>query len=418
MVVNCVHAYDRGLPTAQSEGSLYDKHVTDDGHSEHIEYDYDWATFMSAYAAGRWDPHRIPNPPRSHHALPVFTEPRYSIADHQDNEHQTLSSSVSEMKVARHSPGSSSSSADFYQSSPEKAATISIPAASALKRPNLPPRLNSSTMLTLRNSFSEMRLQPAPASVNPTQPINQEMGASHSNSDLATTVATMRWAAARVNLAPLALPSPEHELADPMRGVTASIPPSHHELLSYEPLSSGGARKKPSTSFWAGTRDVEDNPSDRLSVIEASPPGSTRDSPAGEHPPKATMPFPASAPLVRNNEFSFSDYFGTPGLSPDEAAQITPVAIRRSSSPPPEIVTMSVPAVAPRRTTLSRQISSPLPESTRLQRYTQGRVDTANTLSSIKLTRAAKEEQMYADLGYLVPPAPPDEFKRRRALSK
>ncbi|KAJ8072841.1 hypothetical protein PM082_016400 [Marasmius tenuissimus] len=28
-------------------------------------YSYDWATFISAYAAGRWDPHRTPNPPTS-----------------------------------------------------------------------------------------------------------------------------------------------------------------------------------------------------------------------------------------------------------------------------------------------------------------------------------------------------------------
>ncbi|KAG7089839.1 hypothetical protein E1B28_011485 [Marasmius oreades] len=31
----------------------------------HTPYSYDWATFISAYASGRWDPHRTPNPPLS-----------------------------------------------------------------------------------------------------------------------------------------------------------------------------------------------------------------------------------------------------------------------------------------------------------------------------------------------------------------
>jgi hypothetical protein len=34
------------------------------------------------------------------------------------------------------------------------------------------------------------------------------------------------------------------------------------------------------------------------------------------------------------------------------------------------------------------------------------------------MSRAAKEEQIFAELGYLAPPNPPDEWERRRALSK
>ena len=40
----------------------------------------------------------------------------------------------------------------------------------------------------------------------------------------------------------------------------------------------------------------------------------------------------------------------------------------------------------------------------------------STTLSHV--SRSAKEEQMYSELGYLAPPNPPDELERRRALYK
>lgn len=46
-----------------------------------------------------------------------------------------------------------------------------------------------------------------------------------STPDVTTAAAAMRWAASsHPSIAPLALPSPEHELMDPMRGVTVSLP--------------------------------------------------------------------------------------------------------------------------------------------------------------------------------------------------
>ncbi|EDR06713.1 uncharacterized protein LACBIDRAFT_299832 [Laccaria bicolor S238N-H82] len=50
----------------------------------------------------------------------------------------------------------------------------------------------------------------------------------------------MCWAAACVDISPLALPSPEHELTDPMHGVTASIPGSHSRSLLLRQLFPGG----------------------------------------------------------------------------------------------------------------------------------------------------------------------------------
>ena len=46
-----------------------------------------------------------------------------------------------------------------------------------------------------------------------------------STPDMTTAAAAMRWAAcSHPSIAPLALPSPEHELTDPMRGVTVALP--------------------------------------------------------------------------------------------------------------------------------------------------------------------------------------------------
>ncbi|KAI0309248.1 hypothetical protein OF83DRAFT_1089204, partial [Amylostereum chailletii] len=38
-------------------------------HSDPGDGDYDWATFIGAYAHGHWDPHKTPNPPRSYFEL-------------------------------------------------------------------------------------------------------------------------------------------------------------------------------------------------------------------------------------------------------------------------------------------------------------------------------------------------------------
>ncbi|KAJ3473663.1 hypothetical protein NLI96_g12889 [Meripilus lineatus] len=124
------------------------------------------------------------------------------------------------------------------------------------------------------------------------------------HSDAATSAAAIRWAAAHVSVAPLALPSPEHELTDPMRGVTATIPGSHpseglihhhhhhshhshHTHLKQQsvnsqqqgtrdsvgggvngfgmglggqtgPVSPTGMRKSRLSSFWEGTQDVDE----------------------------------------------------------------------------------------------------------------------------------------------------------------
>lgn len=379
-----------------------------------IEYDYDWATFMIAYGAGRWDPRRTPNPPRSYLVMPSHHSYSQSTSTDQGLDAGTIL--AHEASDAKDPTFLSVSGASRNL----KNLQASGGAANKVKRPGMPLKLPAATIQSLRNSFSDSRVHPSNSgSANPDVVITP------SNPELTTTAATMRWAAQRVKLAPLALPSPEHELTDPMRGVTASIPGSHNDpYLSVEPTTPGGTRKARRASFWEGTQDVDDIRSGRLPTIEDSPPESESDTPAStdcecSRPP---LPFPASAPLVRkSDELLCGDYFSNldgstaeTHLSP-QAPECPPI-IQRPTSPLIDGTT-SVPAI-PRRVCLARQVSSPLPESTRLERYSPGRGSSDGKAPSTRVSRAAKEEQMFADLGYLAPPNPPDEWERRRALSK
>lgn len=304
-------------------------------------------------------------------------------------------------------------------------------------------------------------------------------------SDVHATVATMRWAAACVDISPLALPSPEHELTDPMRGVTATIPGSlpQDSNLDYT-LTPGGTRRSKLNGFWEGTTDIDkaNVSSSRLEVVVASPVEDTQSptSPSPDRQPElipsssstdlatvsiasavqsepiaplsllSTVP-PATAPVVsdqfRNPQSSgMTDYFGDFSIPPSNSKMtMTSTTKDTSSSPasssssgntnsehrvgllPPPIIRhddsmenvniTSVPAL-PRRLALTRQTSSPLPESIPHEpRPLGGRLPSEN-ISSLKLGRAAKEERMFNELGYLAPPYPPDELERRRALYK
>src|SRR4051794_20923192 len=126
--------------------------------------DYDWSTFINCYAAGRWDPHRTPNPPKTH----------------PDASHPLPTPSPQELTPP---------------------ASFPFPL-----RTGMPLVLPAHRM---RNSFST-----TPSSSSVSFPASNGTGnvTQADNADLQATVATMRWASARVNFAPLSLPSPEHEL--------------------------------------------------------------------------------------------------------------------------------------------------------------------------------------------------------------
>ncbi|THH29988.1 hypothetical protein EUX98_g4200 [Antrodiella citrinella] len=270
-------------------------------------------------------------------------------------------------------------------------------------------------------------------------------------SELTTSAAAIRWAGARVSIAPLALPSPEHELTDPMRGVTTPIPGSHPQdniFSKPEPilLSPNGVRKTRLSSFWQGTQDVDD----KLPTVQASPPKEKENEPAQPHStessssetleqkstksnsPAGSMPFlaaaiaPATAPVRFSSGEGDDDYFGSIDMNLTESVLSVPSQysgasradeLRQASAPPFNHDPVTVPAL-PRRICLTRQTSAPLPTLVYERKVgVPTRPSGDGTVPSLA-GRAAKEEHMFNEFGYLAPPNPPDELERRRALYK
>ena len=409
--------------------------------------DCDWATFITAYASGRWDPHRMPNPPQTCQRIHAESY-RYA-----DSEPLRIGGTNSPSNFARAKfvpaegalPNGNSMESLRPDPTDEQStySTVSPSASSSISGSSLSPTsvmkfhgirsavpLNISVPIhRIRNSFS------ASASTSANGAPTSEPGPSSSATDVQASAATMRWAAARVDISPLALPSPEHELTDPMRGVTASIPGSHSQDALHDFRSETNRRSR-LTSFWEGTTDIEPT---RLPTIAGSPsePATNTETTPTSNELEPTLALsdstthlallgsipPASAPALNSHHArttgSTDYFFDACSVSPGETAkEIVPPIILRESSPIPEVGTMSVPAL-PRRVCLTRQTSSPLPLTLPPESLFAGtnRVASEN-LNAVKAGRAAKEEQMYTELGYLAPPNPPDELERRRALYK
>ncbi|KAG6844969.1 hypothetical protein H0H87_002083 [Tephrocybe sp. NHM501043] len=412
--------------------------------------EYDWATFINAYATGQWDPHRTPNPPRScqpsTNGFSVTPEPVGSAPVIYEHDRAVPHSSRMRPDILPHT-----------ESDPHPITTEPSPESNPKSRASAPVRSSTST-ISLSPSNSLRRFRPA-APTNlplpthrmrssfstcsaPSPPDNDHVSSAqsppHLNSEAQTTAATLRWAAARVDISPLALPSPEHELTDPMRGFTAALPGSHpgpdYEISSEHPPTPGGTRKPRLASFWQGTTDVDRNNLLHNEILSSSHSDMSPEV-SGKYPTPphhdCPVPFPTSfesperiaaesAPVPKMPELSSGDYFGpvtngdhppvTDDVSNDRFHSV--VASTYAASTPP----LSIPAL-PRRVCLTRQTSSPLPEASPREPKLGGRLP-SESITSIRANRAAKEEQMFSDLGYLAPPNPPDELERRRALYK
>ncbi|KAG6373418.1 Fph type histidine kinase [Boletus reticuloceps] len=411
-----------------SDGSVQ----TTDPRSQTTPSDYDWVSFMTAYAAGQWNPHRTPHPPRSvfdstwpsMHAsssdLPAFPSPIKSSQSGPPSSESLF-------------PGHSVFLSPSSDTANDKDATTPLTVSPEKHFTKLPPPPASLIGRRFRKSFNDLRQTTSHTmqlSLDSTQNLTTAP-------DVTTAAATMRWAAARVNISPLALPSPEHELTDPMRGVHAAIPGVHASECSppLNPCTPGSNRKTRLGSFWEGTQDVGDDV-DKLSTIQGSGPASpVRFTPEGDTRPLvdstwSTLIPPASAPLPRQSpeEQLEEDYFTASSSrantmdadlrpTPDVPSIWQEFASARRESEPLDFDVASTPAL-PRRMCLTRQTSSPLPISIASERKLPGGRSVSETVSSYRIGRAAKEEQMFLELGYLVPPNPPDELERRRALYK
>lgn len=377
--------------------------------------EHDWATFMTAYASGQWHPHQTPRHPRSMMSTPIMREgsPRDNFALRHDPApvivesrqpsplvspayHTFISSSVSNC----------SSNETEFKPAPEKAVMVSdFPSFTYPDKPlsKIIPKSSSLSGRRFRKSFTDLR------HATGGQPMHLHLDGAQAFSispEATAAAATMRWAAARVNLSPLALPSPEHELTDPMRGVHAAIPGSHPTASSppAHPTTPGMSRIR-AGSFWEGTQDVEDE-STVLALPGSLPRTPLRNLTEGEL--CLSLPPPASVPLQRNyspEPTEEGDYFTADYVN------------HRRENGPMELNVCTAPPL-PRRICLTRQTSSPLPDSNGRDRGLPGGRSVCDSVNSFRAGRSAKEEQMFLDLGYLAPPNPPDELERRRALYK
>lgn len=379
--------------------------------------EHDWATFMTAYASGQWHPHQTPRHPRSMMSTPIMREgsSRDNFALRHDPasiivespQHSHLVSPAYHTFIPPSFSNGSSNETEF-KPAPEKAITSKSSSLSGRR---------------FRKSFTDLRHTTG----GQTMHLHLDGTQTFSISPEATAAAaTMRWAAARVNLSPLALPSPEHELTDPMRGVHAAIPGSHPTASSppAHPTTPGMSRIR-AGSFWEGTQDVEDE----LTVLAL--PGSLPRTPLrniAEGELHVSLPPPASVPLQRNyspEPTEEGDYFTAVSTSASEQFPITPDPAQlwqdyvnhRREPGSMELNVCTAPPL-PRRICLTRQTSSPLPDSNGRDRGLPGGRSVCDSVNSFRAGRSAKEEQMFLDLGYLAPPNPPDELERRRALYK
>jgi hypothetical protein len=231
----------------------------------------------------------------------------------------------------------------------------------------------------------------------------------------------MRWAGARINIAPLALPSPERELTDPFRNARTAIPGLNPPDVPLGPQSPRHRQRL--GSFWEGTIDVDGvtgQSSSALSSIEGSPPSTppdANDSDTEPEPPSASSvgaspPYvtPASVPLRGYGD----DYFGVTSVSTSPEPITTAFdSMRQHEHISPGLDAAEVPSVGSRRVNSTRQTSYPPTNKTSGPSV---EVSPPSRVVDAGVGRVPKEEAMFLELGYLAPPYPPDELDRRRAL--
>jgi len=415
--------------------------------------EYDWTCFITAYALGHWEPHKPPPPPLS--CLERQTPPLSSTGsfpDARSDPHMSSifpsgSTGITQMVLSSATPQGASSphvSSDGSTLLPQKGdtppQTTSPPStASSLSSPmHSPPgysslawapstsrRTSTANMASsiphrLRSSFADIRSssgarplleQPPMSTIPPAVP----------HADATTAAAAMRWAGARINIAPLALPTPERELTDPFRNARTAIPGLNPPDVPLGPQSPRHRQRL--GSFWEGTIDVDGvtgPSSSTLSSIEGSPPSTppdADDSDTEPEPPSASSvaaspPYvtPASVPLRGYGD----DYFGVTAVSvsPDAITTVfDSVQQHEHVSPETEVAEMS--SVASRRVNPTRQTSCP--PANKVSGLSVEVPPPSHVLDT-GVNRVPKEEAMFLELGYLAAPYPPDELDRRRAL--
>ena len=321
-----------------------------------------------------------------------------------DTPPQTASppSTASSLSSPMHSP-TGSSSLMWAPSTSRRSSTVNIASS-------IPHRL--------RSSFADIRSSTGARPVLEQPPISTAPPVVP-HADATTAAAAMRWAGARINIAPLALPSPERELTDPFRNARTVIPGLNPPDVPLGPQSPRHRQRL--GSFWEGTIDVHkmtEPSSSTLSSIEGSPPSTppnANNSDTELEPPSASS-FAASPPYVTPASVplrGYDDYFGVTAVSVSpEPITTVPDSVRQHEHALPQSEAAEASSVASRRVNLTRQTSYPL-----VNKASGPPVEALPPSRAIDAgVGRAPKEAMFVELGYLAPPYPPDELDRRRAL--
>ncbi|KAK4690006.1 hypothetical protein P7C73_g108, partial [Tremellales sp. Uapishka_1] len=337
----------------------------------------DWHSFSAAYAEGRFDPNAIPDPP-----IPADSPPDLPSAQSSPGvKYNHLPEKSRPQPSSSDTSGASSGGSSMTTtSSAPSTSNSSIPSDHGPSSQS-----TASAMVGRRRPFVSSASQ---------HPLNPSSGLNIPSYSFAA--ATVRMASSNLtgaNLAPLAIPSPERELMDPMASIVSpgAIPSS--------------ASSDPGSSKHSLARSLSHAPTyssiPRLPPILASPTTTPRDSPRGEAvPPRlkgglvnSRIP-PASAPLEKSIETDdTTDYFGA--VSPRFPRQ--PSGTSSSS----QTVTGTSP---------SRSIPNTPPPPP------GAKAPLTDDLPIPPTALPAQIGPLYEQYGWLPAPIPPNELLRRKAL--
>ncbi|KAG9104974.1 His Kinase A domain containing protein [Ceratobasidium sp. 370] len=446
-------------PASTPSGGPGSAPTTAGAHSAASNGGLDWDSWIQGYANGEWDPNRIPDPPLllAPPAPRNQRSPSPLLASSALSSSSTVAISYSPDSVTADSsllPASlgglagpdrlriSSESRTTSIASRRGTATPDLSSSSATFKNNLTPYVHAPRKVQRSQSDVEIRSpggMPAPTTAALPSP----------SIDRATTAATIRWAGAGVDVAPYALPSPEAaELLDPMRNA--------HPVLH---MSSNAPTKSRLSKFWQGSPQYPDAlpaPNATGAPI-ASPRPVTKPSTSPPQTKRASTAIPTQqVPTLHTDYFgsvrSHSHHASRSPLSSERQDRTEPLDINTSQSKP--TASGVLPATSwndhqpgPSRTNLVNScpvdpflgtvlsVADSYPAQTENSRvvpcthsgngYPTVPDHLLTSLSSSgdgaefftpseNLVPKAGEEQDRAT--YLIPPPPPDELERRKAL--
>jgi hypothetical protein len=354
-----------------------------------------WKTFGKAYARGMFDPQKIPNPPAE------------SGPSERDIASTPSSPGRSFSRLGKMSmPPSIGSSSSQGNSSTSGSSTSLSSAPSTIASSNPPSTSGSRSMAAAMNRRETFELD------DPPPPPRPDKLAIPSYSLAAATVRMATTGQRSSDFSPLAIPSPERELNDPL----ASFTHGSSSLRNTPNSDPGSARMGISRSYSNITEKMSippsylptiagspattplEHPDDRSSLSRQPSLDRSRTSPLGRSSARGgiinTRIPPASAPLEKTIEAeATTDYFGT--ISPPHFER---QASHQSGGSSATVTAEGTPMIrtrTPDHSTLKTDPDAYVPPL---------------------LAEPADLGELYHKLGWLPAPLPPNEEARRRAL--